>query len=305
MKLFLTLCFMMVMGFSLWGAEGDAEVASNKMDQSLDDFENESDEEAFDSLRKKAAAKRAESDARKKKEDEKKGIVQKEPVKKEPFVKAPPLKKEPKLQDSNTTVNRSDGHRVQSNYAEKSNTQRDRNNVDDTTVEPKKKRDGFGVVTVGAGFGEEFDNLTFDKLSVELGFYSLNSDGQWMIGASLGAGFVEFDEDNVSKPYVSFSLSALMFPMGSGGGLFLRGDVGVFGWGFETDEDDDDYYDDYDDEYYDDDREDPYLGLLAKGGIGFLAGDKGNKYSLQLLYSIHTSEFGTNKGIEVQFGFHF
>jgi hypothetical protein len=274
------------------------------MDQEIDGFDEETDDEAFENLKKRTEEKKKEMEEIKeeKNEDTKKVEVNKDPIKKEDDDELQDTKVDASHRnretqtvnpvDSNAGFGNNDKGRVDSNAGFGDNNNNNDNYSDS----------GFSsMFTIGGGYGLSNQYHASNHFGLEYSIYKSSQDSLFKYGLTGGIGVVKLYEDYDAKPYLSVAFTGVYNLIDPNWGPFLRGDIGVMGWEYNNSDDyDDDYYDEYEDE-----TTMEYVGLVIKGGAGFLLGGNNGGVSVQLLYTIHSTTAGTNDGVELQVGFHF
>jgi len=256
--------------------EADKNAAIDRMDEKLDNFDNQTDEEALQELKEKT---------KKKKEENKKDEVSKEENKVDT--------QNSELKDTNIKTAGNTKENTQENTDEfiPKNSQQFEN-ADDTP----SKREFKLMLTLGGGFtSTTIDYHASRHFGGEFITYLVPREGRFLSGISLGAGVVKLDS---SELYVSVAYSGMFLPMSSDWGPFIRFDIGGLLWNNDIIKSDEEIE-------RDGESRTRYIGLLLKGGGGFLLGNQKTGVSVHLLYTIHTTTMGTNDGIELQVGFHF
>ncbi|MBN2695206.1 hypothetical protein JXR93_11150 [bacterium] len=288
MKKFLVFVFLLCMSLTVLGANDTVkEDKFQEMDQSLDSFDTETDDEAMDSLREKIKNKKAESSLEESNNStttEKTSENRDEAKNNE--LKNSSVEKKPILEDSNFSTKNS----TTTHTTTKEEYYEDDDGFDKTMLQ---------MLSFGGGF-QEFEHPASEHIGLEYGIYAIPEVGFWLSGFTVGVGIVDLDESYDDSQYLSLSYSALIMPFGIINSPFLRFDIGVMGIGWVEDENyDETDPDDEDDSNFED------VGVLFKAGGGFIFGGNDFSLSLQLLYTIHKTTAGDNEGVEFQLGFHF
>ncbi len=279
MRRFLTVFFMLLMSIAVFGAnDGVKEDKFEEMDQSLDNFDTETDDEAMDSLREKIKKKKEESS----KEEDKSVVIE-------------DSSKNLKKEDSNYNSKNSNSDKVAYN-SNSSNSY-----SDDGDYSEEYKKTSLQMLSFGGGY-DGVDYHGSKHVGLEYGLYMIPEEGNFLSGFTVGLGVVDLDDNYENSDYLSISYSAFIMPFGFTNAPFFRFDLGVLGANWVPDEDDDD---DYYDEEDDDDSNFKDVGVLFKAGGGFLFGSSNFSMSLQILYTMHITTAGNNDGVELQLGFHF
>lgn len=131
-----------------------------------------------------------------------------------------------------------------------------------------------------------------DHIQVDVGGYWGEKSSPWMNGVYISAGVIAFDDGAQSgEAYLGLSYSRLLIPTTGTIRPFLRGDLGLIGFAWPSDVDDDD----------EDSVDVSFIGLNAKLGGGFLVELGSFSFSLQVLYTGHLTTSGTDHGFEIQF----
>ena len=283
MKFFLILISLLIIPTLTFATESNRESASKKLDSmDLDNFDNETDEEALQKLKKKSADRRKLSEEKKK---EKKKEVKKsaeetdEEALQDLKKKAADRRRE---SDQKRAVKGSNPYRKSQKYRVKRKTKE--------TQRPRKRE--MQMVTLGGGYNFGLNYPISRHFGLEVMHYLLpTGDGILTHGMAGGVGAISLSYTEI---YFSIAYSLLITPIKSNQGIFLRGDFGLMGLGSVKDDDDDD----------DESSSFKHAGIMFKGGVGFMVGtDTG--LTAQLLYSNHITTMGSNSGIEFQLGFYF